>query len=116
MLRPSRLQAAAHWIPTYSGGNIVQGYKKWFAVDLVCAIKELRMLGVKLDEKYVLQVLKSLEQEILSRQKKKAKKQELDDLLSDSDENFCYIAGYTSWGFPYGTTWEEAELDNLSEV
>lgn len=27
----------------------------------------------------------------------------------DSDENFAFIAGYTSGGFPYGITWEEME-------
>jgi len=118
MQRPGRLQSAKHWISTYSGGNIVKGYKKWFAVDLVCAIKELRMLGVKLDEQYVLQALNGHEHAIADRQKKKvAKKQELlDDLLFDSDEHYYFIAGYTSGGFPYGITWEEAELDNLIEV
>lgn len=27
--------------------------------------------------------------------------------LSDSDENFAYIAGYTEGGIPYGITWGE---------
>lgn len=27
----------------------------------------------------------------------------------DSDENFAFIAGYTSGGLPYGITWEEME-------
>ena len=117
MQRPGRLQSAKHWISTYSGGNIVKGYKNWFGVDLVCAIKELRMLGVKLDEQYVLQALKSHEQAIADRQKKKAeKKQALDDFPFDSDDHYYFIAGYTSAGFPYGITWEEAELDNLIEV
>ncbi|MDP3706322.1 MAG: hypothetical protein Q8R24_10540 [Legionellaceae bacterium] len=117
MQRSGRLQSAKHWIPTYSGGSIVKGYKNWFGVSLVCAIKELRMLGVKLDEQYVLQALKGHEHAILDRQKKKvAKKQELlDDLLFDSDDHYYFIAGYTSGGFPYGITWEEAELDNLIE-
>lgn len=26
-----------------------------------------------------------------------------------SNEMFAYIVGYTSWGFPYGVTWEELE-------
>jgi hypothetical protein len=25
------------------------------------------------------------------------------------DETFAFIVGYTSWGFPYGVTWEEME-------
>ena len=114
MQRSARLQSAKYWIPTYNGGNIVKGYKKWFSVDLVCAIKELRMLGVTLDEQYVLQALQSHEHAVVNKEKKKAaKKQELDDLLFDSDEHFYFIAGYTSGGCPYGMTWEEAELENL---
>ena len=74
MQRPSRLQAAKHWIPTYVGENIIKGYKKWFGVDLVCAINELRLLGVKLDEQYVFQALNSKEQEIAKKQKKLAEK------------------------------------------
>lgn len=116
MQRPDRLQSAKHWISTYSGGNIVKGYKNWFGVDLVCAIKELRMLGVKLDEQYVLQALQCHENAIADRQKKKAaKKQALDYSLFDSDEHYYFIAGYTSGGFAYGITWEEAERDNLIE-
>ena len=114
MQRSARLQSAKHWIPAYSGENIVKGYKQCFAVDLVCAINELRMLGVKLDEQYVLQALQGHEHAIADSQKKKAaKKQQLDDLLFDSDEHFYFIAGYTSSGCPYGITWKEAELDNL---
>jgi len=114
MQRSARLQSAKHWIPAYSGENIVKGYKQCFAVDLLCAIKELRMLGVKLDEQYVLQALQGHKNTIADRQKKKAaKKQELDDFLSDSDEHFYFIAGYTSSGCPYGITWKEAALDNL---
>jgi hypothetical protein len=39
----------------------------------------------------------------------KMKKQDLDDVddYPDSDETFAFIAGYTSGGFPFGTTWEE---------
>ena len=45
------------------------------------------------------------------------KKRELEDFLIDSDENFAYIVGYTSNGFPYGITWEKMaklELENPS--
>jgi hypothetical protein len=31
------------------------------------------------------------------------------NLYSDSDETYAFIAGYTAWGFAYGTTWEEME-------
>ena len=29
------------------------------------------------------------------------------DLQKDFDENFSFIAGYTSGGAPYGLTWDE---------
>lgn len=29
----------------------------------------------------------------------------------EQDENFSFIAGYTSGGFPYGTTWEETDME-----
>ena len=42
--------------------------------------------------------------------KKKLKKKqqaENDVFYADCDETFAFIAGYTSGGMPYGTTWEE---------
>lgn len=33
----------------------------------------------------------------------------------ESNEYFCYIAGYTSNGAPFGITWEEAIKDGLVE-
>jgi hypothetical protein len=55
---PARLQSATHWIPTYTGKHIVRGYRKRFRVDVICAIQELRMLGVRLDESYVAQLIR----------------------------------------------------------
>ena len=48
------------------------------------------------------------------KKKKKAKKQYEweNDLFTDSDENFYFIAGYTG-GFAYGITWEEAIKEGL---
>lgn len=116
MKRQGRLQSAKHWILTYSGKNIIRGYKNWFGVDLICAIRELKMLGVKLDDQYVKQAMKSQEQLIISRHKKAAEKkneQDVYDYLYDSDEQFYFIAGYTDGGCPYGITWEEAVKDGL---
>lgn len=107
----ARLQSAKHWLTTYSGNNVTKGYKNWFGVSWQCAIIELKRLGVKLDQQYIDQVLKSASDLIIARQKQKIakqkKQQELDDLLCDSDEEYYYIAGYTSGGFPYGVKWEE---------
>lgn len=33
----------------------------------------------------------------------------------EQDETFYFIAGYTSWGFPYGVTWEQAYEEGLLE-
>lgn len=48
MRRAVRLMSAATWLPRYSGKDVVKGYSRWYAVDLVCAIRELRMLGVQI--------------------------------------------------------------------
>jgi hypothetical protein len=60
MLRPARLQAAVKWRSGYGGKNIVRSYARWFGVDLVCAIVELRMLGVAIDAEYEQQVRRSI--------------------------------------------------------
>ena len=40
----------------------------------------------------------------------KNKKNKIYDVI-ESDETFAFIAGYTSWGIPYGVTWEEMESE-----
>ena len=50
------------------------------------------------------------------RQKRLQKDVEKDELPFDQDENFAYIVGYTSGGFPYGVTWEEWEEMESSEI
>jgi len=56
MRRPARLMAAVKWRAGYGGKNIVRGYARWFGIDLVCAITELRMLGVAVDPEYEAQL------------------------------------------------------------
>ena len=48
--------AAVKWRAGYGGKNIVRGYARWFGVDLICAITELRMLGVTVDPVYEAQL------------------------------------------------------------
>ena len=52
-------------------------------------------------------------------QRRELEKQKEDELLNnrylDSDENFYFIAGYTSSGMPYGIKWKEAETVGLLE-
>ena len=54
----------------------------------------------------------------MTKKKKLTKEQrrqiEMDELYGEScDDRFAFIAGYTSGGAPYGTTWEEMGIDPL---
>lgn len=60
MRRPARLQAAVKWRAGYGGEHIVRGYARWFGVDLLCAMVELRMLGVAIDAEYEQQVRRTI--------------------------------------------------------
>lgn len=110
MNRKAHIQSARMWLQKYNGKNIASGYRKHFAVDWVCAFKELEMLGIKLDPECVKKVLKSVEDKTLAQQHKKILQKgslELEQGAIEQDENFAYIAGYTSAGFAYGIMWEE---------
>jgi len=111
LTRQGRLGAAPLWLTKYEGKNLVKGYSKHFAVDLLCALNELTMLGVTFNQEYVAQLKKSVESQIKVKQerKRKRKEQEEIDRYPNSDYYFSFIAGYTAAGFPYGITWEEEE-------
>lgn len=51
----------------------------------------------------------------MASKRKNKKKNECFDNEFESDENFAFIAGYTSNGFPYGITWEQQEQILLEE-
>ena len=44
-----------------------------------------------------------------TKKSKRRKKQNIQDFEIEQDENFSYIAGYTSGGFPYGNPWEKSD-------
>ena len=44
----------------FSGKNVARSYANWFAVDLLCAVKELSLCGVTLDPAYVAQLKTTL--------------------------------------------------------
>ncbi len=44
--RAGRLRQAASWLASFRGTDRVRGYRRHFATDLLCAVIELRMLGV----------------------------------------------------------------------
>lgn len=103
MSRKSRLQAAKTWLSKYSGTHPVLGYKKHFGIDILCAIKELKILGHPIDPQYE----KSVIQTLTHQPKEKKTTNTNDNECLDSDQNFSFIAGYTSGGVPFGLTWEE---------
>ncbi|MBF0197871.1 MAG: hypothetical protein HQL32_09180 [Planctomycetes bacterium] len=115
MKREGRLASAkTTFLPEYKGKNIVKGYKNWYGVDLLCAITELKMLGCEISEDYENNVKKTIENQRIAKEKRKKKQEhEEEELPTWQDENFFYIAGHTSGGFPYGVTWEEAREKKL---
>lgn len=109
MNRSQRLQSATHFVPTYNGKNLVSGYSKYFAVDKLCAVKELEMLGYSIKSSYKKDLkVTALQKAKKKEEQKKLKREKLElETLIDSDETFAFIAGYTSGGAPYGITWED---------
>ncbi len=67
------------------------------------------MLGVKIDDGYKNNLLKSLAGGVAARRRRKLRRKKVFDGFSDQDDTFAYIAGYTEAGFAYGLTWEEFE-------
>ncbi|MDM8520846.1 hypothetical protein QUF64_12425 [Anaerolineales bacterium HSG6] len=113
MSRPGRLSSAksTNWIQKYEGKSLIRGYCKWYGVGSVCAIIELRMLGIEINDARLEEAKRTAESRAKQKAAKKKKQQEklFNELYSDSDDTFCYIVGYTSGGAPYGLTWEQAD-------
>lgn len=113
MKREGRLQSARGWIPTYEGNDLVRGYSRWFGVDRLTAVVELKQLGVPNLEEREAHERKCVElrakQNARRKEKRREREAEEELFFSDSDDTFAYIAGYTSGGAPFGVTWEEAE-------
>ncbi len=116
--KEGRLQAAKNWLPNYEGKNIVQGYKKHFAVSLLCAVNELEMLGYNIPQEYINQLKIDEVNRAKKNERKKQKKteQKVHEMYSDSNDEFYYIVGYTSGGAPYGITWTEMGLEPYGEA
>ena len=107
MKRAARLRSARKWLASFEGKNVVRGYAQWFGVDLLCATKELQMLGVEVGSPYRERLQSRLDSRNRKRQKKRADLLENDCI--ESDEYFSYIVGYTSGGMPYGVPWDDSE-------
>lgn len=63
MTRQGRLESAkaTRWVEKYEGKNLIKGCAKWFAVDLLCAVAELRMLGVEISREREMQLRGTVE-------------------------------------------------------
>lgn len=105
MTRAARLQAAKRWIAGYRGKNLIRGYKKWFGVSEVCAVVELRMLGVDLPDARLEQARRDEQARATHRARQKEK--HAPRAVRESNDEFAFIAGYTEGGAPYGITWDE---------
>ena len=70
-------------------------------------------IGVEFTQEYLESVKRSEEERIRQKHAKKRQKlmEEAALLYADSDDRFAFIAGYTSGGVPYGTSWEELGLE-----
>jgi len=117
-----RLPKAKQWLESYSGDNALKAYRKKFAVDRLEAVKELQILGMEIPEDVIQkekQAVKAHQQQIQNKKTKRRAariaKSDAVDLYPDSDDNFFFIAGYTSGGAPYGVTWEEMGLEPYYE-
>lgn len=107
--RPGRLHLAKEWMKTYTGKNLVRGYAKKYRVYLLCAITELRLLGLDITTEYEEAVRRTVTEKIEQNRKKKEAKEYQQGLDGHQDLDFAFIAGYTSCGLPYGITWDEME-------
>ena len=114
--REARLRKGAQWLTTYQGTpkHMLKHYRERFHVDTITASKDLQALGVNYTQEQLDMIRRNEEERIRRKHEEKARKQEqmFEDLYGDTcDDCFAYIAGYTSGGAPYGTTWEEMGID-----
>ena len=112
--RTGRLQLARKWIKNYEGKNIIKGYANWFRVDKICAVVELRMLGIEISPEREKQIRDAIEK--LARDRKRAKERRAEKIQScfefDFEYGFEYDCGFELF---FGTTSSDAPFDIPSE-
>lgn len=106
--RAKRLKAAKKWVSTYRGKNLVHGYRKWFGVSEVCALEELRMVGIDIPDARLEQARRAEQRRAMENARRKQEFARQPGFI-ESDETFAFIVDYTEGGAPYGVTWEEME-------
>lgn len=110
---PVRKRKAKGWLKSYTGTDIVKDYREHFkGVDVACAVRELREIGYEFEPEYEKRVLNAEAVRIRNIHRKKEQKQQSESYHNEfQDDNFFFIAGYTSGGAPYGVTWEQMNLE-----
>ncbi len=116
--KAARLNAAKNWIQTYTGKNIIKGYAKWYGVDKLCAISELKILGIIISESLEHQIKSSIQAQIEQKKKRKESKIELNLSAGpiygiDYDEYCSFIIGFTSGGASYGISHDEVMCNEM---
>jgi len=107
--RKDRLKAAEKFLKTFKGKNLVKGYSEWFGTNKVCTIQELEILGHEIDKDLKKQVYRDHERKCRVAKSQPVEKYDEDVFDSSQNDDFYFIAGYTSGGAAYGITWEQYE-------
>jgi hypothetical protein len=117
-----RIILSKEWIRNYIGENIVKDYAKWFGVDLICGINELRSNGVIISNENENSAKQSIEENKRLRKLNKENriKREQEEESGFSDYRLAFIAGHTTGGVPFGITHgqmkEFQEIDSGEEI
>jgi hypothetical protein len=106
--RGKRLNHAKQWLAAYPGANLIRGYAKWFGVSEVCAIVELRMLGVEVADARLEEAKRNETSRAARRAARKQARAGMDGWM-DLGVAFDFVAGCTPAGAPYGIEQEVAD-------
>ena len=110
----ARIRMARQWLAAYegTGKHIVRAYREKFKVDVTTALNDLSDIGALTPEELaVKRQAEERRQEQVRWEKEERELQAFYDRFPDSNDQFFFIAGYTSGGAPYGVTWEEMGLE-----
>jgi len=92
---------------------VVKDYREHFkGVDVACAVRELEEIGYQSEPGYKEKTLSAESSRIDRIHRQKAQKLQSGTYRNEfRDDNFYFIAGYTSGGAPYGVQWREMGLE-----
>ncbi len=72
MARERRLSSGALWLQGCKGKNVVRKYMKWFGQYEVCAITELRLLGISISDERLEQARRNCDDKAKHRKRRTA--------------------------------------------